>query len=367
LRADVLVVGGGPAGIATAIAASLKGFRVTVIDFRQPLIDKPCGEGLLPEGVAALRSLGIELNSSLGFPLSGFRFSDQESSASAMMSARRAFGLRRTMLHRLLIDRASEVGVSFLWGARVSRCDFHGVCANGDFLQCEWLIGADGQSSIVRDFTGLGPLRRYRHRFGFRRHYAVAPWTDCVEVHWGERAQMIATPIGAGEICVSLFSSDARLRLDRALELFPDVAKHLRGAHSASTEAGAVTSLGRARAVVRRNIALVGDASCTVDGIAGQGLSLAFPQALHLADALARGDLAQYESAHRRITDQAIRMTRLLLAMNASAALRRKVLRLFAARPAMFSKMISIHTGEAAPSALSITGLASLGWRVLWA
>ncbi|MGA2509497.1 MAG: NAD(P)/FAD-dependent oxidoreductase [Candidatus Acidiferrales bacterium] len=367
MRADVLVVGGGPAGIATAIAASLKGFRVTVIDFRQPPIDKPCGEGLLPEGVAALRSLGIELNSSLGFPLSGFRFSDEESSASAMMSARRAFGLRRTMLHRLLIDRASEVGVSFLWGARVSRCDFHGVSVNGDFLPCEWLVGADGQSSIVRDFTGLGPLRRYRHRFGFRRHYAVAPWTDCVEVHWGERAQMIATPIGAGEICVSLFSSDARLRLDRALELFPDVAKHLRDAHSASTEAGAVTSLGRARAVVRRNIALVGDASCTVDGIAGQGLSLAFPQALHLADALARGDLAQYESAHRRITDPAIRMTRLLLAMNASAALRRKVLRLFAACPAMFSKMISIHTGEAAPSALNIAGLASLGWRVLWA
>jgi hypothetical protein len=33
----------------------------------------------------------------------------------------------------------------------------------------------------------------------------------------------------------------------------------------------------------------------------------------------------------------------------------------------MFSKMISIHTGEAAPSALNIAGLASLGWRVLWA
>ncbi len=44
--------------------------------------------------------------------------------------------------------------------------------------------------------------------------------------------------------------------------------------------------------MVRNNVALVGDASCTVDGVSGQGLSLAFQQALALGDALAAGDLA---------------------------------------------------------------------------
>jgi len=65
MKSDVLVVGAGPAGLATAIAAAAKGLRVTVADARRPPINKPCGEGLLPEAVEALRGIGIELNSSL--------------------------------------------------------------------------------------------------------------------------------------------------------------------------------------------------------------------------------------------------------------------------------------------------------------
>ena len=90
----------------------------------------------------------------------------------------------------------------------------------------------------------------------------------------------------------------------------------------------------------------MGDACCTVDAVAGQGLSLAFRQSLALAQALAREDLALYESAHREITRNAVRMTKLLRWMDASNALRRKVLRLFAARPERFAEMISVHIGN---------------------
>jgi len=367
VHADVLVVGGGPAGIATAIAARSKGLRAVVIDSRKPPIDKACGEGLLPGAVAALHSLGVELDPGLIFPFSGFRFSDEKSSASALIPIGKACGLRRTVLHRILVDRAAEVGVSFLWGTRISRFDSCGVHANNDFISCKWLVGADGHSSSVRRFAGLEAGRRHESRFGFRRHYAVSPWTDLIEVHWGEESQVVVTPTGTGEICISLFSSDSRLRMDRALGQFPDVAKRLRGARPVSTEAGAVTSLSRARAVARGNVALVGDASCTVDGIAGQGLSLAFQQALHLADALAGGNLTLYESAHRSITRTPIRMARMLLAMNASAALRRRVLKLFAARPALFSKMISIHASASTADELKAGQIVNLGWRLLWA
>ncbi len=178
---------------------------------------------------------------------------------------------------------------------------------------------------------------------------------------------MVVTPTAGNEICVSLFVDDSRVRMDRAILQFPEVARRLGGAAPISTEAGAVTSFSRARGVVRRNVALVGDSSCTVDSISGQGLSLAFQQAGHLADALAAGSLAQYEAAHRRISSAAFRIKRLLLLMNSSVALRRKVLRLFAARPALFAKMISVHTGNASPDALKTSAIVNLGWRVLWA
>ena len=61
IRSEIIVVGAGPAGIVAAIAAQKRGKQVIVLDARKPPIDKPCGEGILPQGVAALKSLGISL------------------------------------------------------------------------------------------------------------------------------------------------------------------------------------------------------------------------------------------------------------------------------------------------------------------
>ena len=62
---DVFVVGGGPAGLATAIAARRRGLSVMVADGAIPPIDKSCGEGLMPDGVEALHALGITVPSIL--------------------------------------------------------------------------------------------------------------------------------------------------------------------------------------------------------------------------------------------------------------------------------------------------------------
>ncbi len=363
----MLIVGGGPAGLAAAIAARARGLRVTLVDSRTPPIDKACGEGLLPEAVAALRNLGVDLDSASPTAFAGIRFSDEHSSVSARFPRGTAFGVRRTILHKLLADRAAAAGVSLVWGARVSALDAAGAKVNGEWIRCCWLIGADGQQSSVRRFAKLGRGLRGPARFGFRRHYAVAPWTDLVEVHWGKRCQMVITPTGAEEICVSLFASHSRLRIDGALREFPAIARRLRDAQPVSAQAGAITSLGRARGVTSGTIALVGDASGTVDGIAGQGLSLAFQQAEELGEALARGDLALYEAAHRRIMRNAARMTRLLLLMSSSATIRRKAMRLFAAHPGIFSKLISVHAGQALPDGLGAAQILDLGWRALWA
>ena len=367
MQADVLVIGGGPAGIATAIAASLQGLRVTVVDARRPPIDKPCGEGLLPDATRALDQLGVPLRASLVFPFSGFCFSDENSSASARIQRGDAFGVRRTIFHRLLVDRALDLGVTFLWSTRVLRLRWDSVQTSTGIIPYRWLVGADGSRSMVRRFAGLEPRRRAGFRFGFRRHYETRPWTDRVEVHWGEKCQLVVTPTGSSEVCLALFTSNSRLRLDRALLSFPAVARRVRDSRPTSAESGAVTSLRSARAVTRGRIALVGDASCTLDGIAGQGLTLAFQQAIHLAEALASEDLAAYAAVHSRLAQRPVLTTRLLLAMNASSALRRKVLRLFAARPALFTRMISLHTGESSSSTLNAAEMLALGWRVMWA
>ena len=71
---DVFIIGGGPAGLAAAIAACQRGLEVTVADGARPPIDKPCGEGLLPEAYAALSKLGITIPTEDSHPFRGIKF-----------------------------------------------------------------------------------------------------------------------------------------------------------------------------------------------------------------------------------------------------------------------------------------------------
>ena len=305
------------------------------------------------------------MDSCHGYPFRGISFLDQESSASAIISHGTGYGVRRSTLHSLLVERATELGVTFGWGSRVTDFDARGAFVDGLRMTCKWLIGADGQNSCVGKWDGLSSKRPRFSRFGFSRHYAVPPWTDLVEVHWGTGCQMFVTPTADDEVCVALLSHDPGLRIEHGLAHFPAVARRLNGARPRTVELGSVTALRRVRRVVNANVALVGDASFTVDGIAGLGLSLAFEQAVLLAEAIAREDLTCYEAAHREISVAPWRMTRLLLLMDQSARIRRKVLRLFVRKPALFSKMMSAHMSRTVNESLHATEVLGLGWKVL--
>ena len=240
------------------------------------------------EAVSALGSLGIALNSSLGFSLEGFRFSDGTCSVSAAIMRGSAFGLRRTILHELLVARAEEVGVKFQWGARVSDFTATGARVNGELFAFDWVVGADGQNSAVRKWAKLSSPMPARKRFGFCRHFSISPWSNFVEVHWGKRCQLVVTPTRSDEVCISFFTCDPKLRIDGGLSQFPEIARRVESAVLMTPEQGTAVGLMNARRVAAGRVALVGDASCSVDGIAGHGLSLGLQEALHLGEALAR-------------------------------------------------------------------------------
>lgn len=147
---DVFVVGGGPAGLAAAIAARAKGLQVVVADCSRPPIEKPCGEGLMPDSLDALRKLGVTIGSEHSFPFRGIRFLGSGTSVSASFPSGCGLGMRRAVLHQLLVDRAAEAGVRFLWGARVSGVNSDGAVVDGRLLRSRWIVGADGQNSYVR-------------------------------------------------------------------------------------------------------------------------------------------------------------------------------------------------------------------------
>ncbi len=333
--ADVFVIGGGPAGLATAIAATRRGMRVIVSDGDRPPIDKPRGEGLLPDSRLLAARLGIQIPASGGFEFQGIRFQGASRSVQADFSAGRGLGIRRTILHRNLIDAASQAGVEFRWATPVSGIEG---------IKARWIVGADGSSSLVRHWAGLDSIVRASRRYAYRRHFAVRPWSDFMEVHWGRGCQVYVTPVAADEVCVAMVSRSPDLRLDEALaRYFPVLRERLPESAGSGRERGAVTGNVTLRSMTRGNIALVGDASGSVDAIAGEGICLAFRQAEALAEAMERGKLADYNASCRRIARRPHLMAKTMLQLDRGPAIQNRLMKLLSAQPWIFRRLLEFH------------------------
>src|SRR5258707_9534356 len=363
---DVFVVGGGPAGIAAALAARQRGLEVTVADGCSPPIDKPCGEGLMPDGIAGLQRLGVGVPPMEAHRFRGIRFLSSGLSAEAAFPCGSGLGVRRTILHRIMVEHAERVGVQFLWRAVVTGLHADGVFMPGKLIPARWIIGADGSGSRVRRWSGLDVHRQKQQRFAFRRHYRVAPWAEFMELHWGTRSQLYVTPISSEEVCVALISRDPGLRLDEGLREFPHVAERLQGAESGSFERGAVSVTRKLAPGGTRRGDLIRAASCGLDAITGEGLCLAFKQADLLGACLASGDLASYQAGHRALARRPAAMARLMLALEHRESLRRRVMRAFVREPRLFARMLATHVGVASSMDFAANGLV-LSWKLLTA
>ena len=344
---DVLVIGGGPAGLAAAIAARRRGFDVTLADCAEPPIDKACGEGVMPDGIAAARALGIDLRCRRP-PFQGIRFHEGGASVEAPFPKVLAWvSAARLCIASWWIAPLKRACASS--GTPASRAWTPRLLAGGRLVRARWIVGADGGQSSVRRWSGLDACRRDSRRYGFRRHYRVAPWSEFMEIHWGDGCQLYITPVSAAEVCVVLISRDPRLRLDDVLPQFPEVARRLAAADPSTPERGGVSASRVLRSVCG------GRVRC------GRRLRLggrhyrrrplpAFPAGRGLADALAAGDLRLYQAAHRRIGQRPAFMAGLMLLIGSSPRLRRRAIRAMApAAP------LRAHAGHARRRAFSLS------------
>jgi 2-polyprenyl-6-methoxyphenol hydroxylase-like FAD-dependent oxidoreductase len=364
---DVIVAGGGPAGLAAAIAVRQAGFDVSVFDSAHPPIDKACGEGIMPDGLAALQRLGVLIPSSQACLFRGIRFVDDSHSVGAEFPSSVGYGIRRVLLHNLMAERATALGVKLRWGARVTGFSLDCIQVNGERIPYRWLVCADGQNSPLRKKTGRFPSNTARPRYGFRRHYRIAPWSDFVEVHWADCGQMYVTPITDDQVCVAFITGNLGLRFDAALPRFSKLVQRLRGAEVEGTTIGAVTASRRLRRVQSGRIALIGEAAGSVDAITGEGLSIAFHQAFELAAALRNDRLDLYQRAHDRIMRVPRTMSRLLLSLDRRQGFRQRVLRALEREPGAFDNMLAIHLGTSTLREIPMGQALRLGWKILHA
>ena len=350
-RIHVAVLGGGPAGLAAALALQQRGCRVALYDGQRPPIDKACGEGLMPEAVRLLRGLGVSLSERDGAPMTGISFHDAHASASAALGDglpgnANGLAVRRTLLQSRMAARAAAMGIDLRWGAVVQAMKGGGFRSAGEAIHADYFVIADGLCSTLAAACGFRERNCYSTRYASRQQFRRAPRSNHVEVYWGSGEQIYVTPLGDEEVGVALLTSKRGRRLSDALPDFPAVAKWIAGAETTSSMRGAVTKTRRLCEVVRGNIAVLGDASGSVDAVTGEGLLSALRQANALADAIGAGEPQRYEGAHRRISQGPLRMARLLLLLDRFPWLKRQFVDTMAKRPESFAALLRVHLAE---------------------
>ncbi|HEY7263850.1 MAG TPA: NAD(P)/FAD-dependent oxidoreductase [Trebonia sp.] len=334
---DVLVAGGGPAGLATAIRCARAGLSVTVAEPRTAPIDKACGEGLMPSAVTRLAALGVR---PAGHPLRGIRYLDASHRVDAPFRHGDGLGIRRTTLHAALAARAAELSIPVVRERVTSVTQRDGVVVAAG-LRARYLVAADGLHSSIRRACGLDPPRARQPRFGLRRHYALAPWSDLVEVHWAAGAEAYVTPVAADLVGVAILG-DAHGDFASRLAAFPELRSRLAGAAPASEIRGA----GPLRQDVRRrsagNVLLVGDASGYLDALTGEGIGVALAQAAVLARCLASGRPGDYERAWRRVSRRSWMLTAGLLWARHQALLGPRIVPAAQRLPSVFTTIVNL-------------------------
>ncbi|WP_206448283.1 FAD-dependent oxidoreductase [Agrococcus sp. KRD186] len=341
-RHEVAVVGGGAVGLLLACLLAQRGVDVVVLERRGQPSTSARAIGIHPPGLAALDVAGVGASIRReGAPIRrGIALSGGREVAGLRLSAEPIRSLPQLRTETLLRERLAALSPGALRsGAEVvalspGSASVEMALADGRRLVVDWLVGADGVRSTVRELLGIDWLPRR----GLGAYAMVDAMEDAAartDPAAADAALLHLEPDGIVEsfpMPGGMRRWVARLAApadDMPIEAFQSILDaRLREPPLLPAAARVSTFVAQQRIVARcahGRVVLVGDAAHEVSPIGGQGMSLGWLDALALDRMLAGGpvdasEIERYARARRRSAELAIRRAAWNMAMGAPAS-----------------------------------------------
>jgi flavin-dependent dehydrogenase len=290
----------------------------------------------MPAAVARLQAIGVH---PAGRPFRGIRYLDASHRADALFRRDHGLGVRRTALHAALTQRAAQLAIPVL-PVRIAEFVQHADRVTAADIEARYLVAADGLHSSIRRACTLDAPPARHPRFGLRRHYRIAPWTDLVEVYWSLGAEAYVTPVADDLVGVAVLGASSA-DFDSRLAAFPALRERLAAAEPVGSVRGAGPLRQNVRHRVCASVLLVGDASGYIDALTGEGISVSLAQAAALVECLQAGRVADYEYAWRRVSRKSRLLTTGLLWSRHSSLLAPRIVPAAQYLPWLFTSIVN--------------------------
>ncbi|MEM3030430.1 MAG: geranylgeranyl reductase family protein [Candidatus Micrarchaeia archaeon] len=349
---DIIVVGGGPGGSATAALTARKGWKVLLLDKAKFPRDKTCGDAVSGKSLKVLRELGVvkEIEKAPHADITGVVFSNPKGTmveipfpkTDSTGAAYAGYCCRREVLDNILFRNAKKEVAEARENFLVTDLLFEGGRAVGvkgtdlktkaqKEFRSKIVVGADGATSVVARALGRETQPEEHSCVAARAYYKnVKGLTGNIEIHFVESLipgyfWIFPLDDGLANVGVGMVTSEMKARkVNLRQSMFDIIEKHpvfkerFAGARLASEVKGWTLPFGsRRRKPHAAGALLVGDAAALVDPFTGEGMGNAMSagklasevidRALKAGD-VSEGALAEYEAALHRELDPELQM-----------------------------------------------------------